>query len=374
MAEKLGRKWIAADIGKFAIQTTKKRIMEVQQELAKKDRAYRPFALLHPGKYGRAYLLGLHESLNGLEKKIEPEKDESAFADLILRAYKAKKIKGAACFQGKKQGGMVAIAPFSRPVNREFIARLISECCKHHIGKADLLGFEFELNMFPELIFEARRMGVELHPKYIPVEIFEKRAVEREQIVFHSPAHIEARPLYRNNQVAIELTHFSLPDLDDHIDRAEACAPGLSENFYKNGQLSGSSNKGIKRCETWPKGSWANCIDYWAVDYDFESKREMIAVENPDTGNSKEQWTGGFIFQNEWQSFRTRLNRQIKLISGFKKIRKSRQKAAILVVDIFGNSSMRVIAIGRESGIDEIWNDYSTPSDVPDPPPDALLT
>ena len=33
VAEKLGRKWIAADLGKFAIHTTRKRLIGVQREL-----------------------------------------------------------------------------------------------------------------------------------------------------------------------------------------------------------------------------------------------------------------------------------------------------------------------------------------------------
>ena len=35
VAEKLGRKWIAADLGKFAIHTTRKRMIEVQRQLKK---------------------------------------------------------------------------------------------------------------------------------------------------------------------------------------------------------------------------------------------------------------------------------------------------------------------------------------------------
>ena len=33
VAEKLGRKWIACDLGKFAIHTTRKRMIQVQRQL-----------------------------------------------------------------------------------------------------------------------------------------------------------------------------------------------------------------------------------------------------------------------------------------------------------------------------------------------------
>jgi hypothetical protein len=42
------------------------------------------------------------------------------------------------------------------------------------------------------------------------------------------------------------------------------------------------------------------------VDFDFESKREIIRVKNdPSTGSGQdgeweERWTGDYIFENEW--------------------------------------------------------------------------
>ncbi len=50
---------------------------------------------------------------------------------------------------------------------------------------------------------------------------------------------------------------------------------------------------------------WTDWIDYWAVDFDFESKREIIRVKNQDIGETDERWTGDYVFENEWQSFRT---------------------------------------------------------------------
>ena len=43
--------------------------------------------------------------------------------------------------------------------------------------------------------------------------------------------------------------------------------------------------------------------------FDFESKKEIIRIKDPDTDEVKETETGNFIFENEWQSFRTRQDR-----------------------------------------------------------------
>ena len=62
------------------------------------------------------------------------------------------------------------------------------------ITKVDILGFEFEMGLFPNVLDEARAKGIDIAPKYIPAEVFDKRAVEKNQVVFHDVAAIgEAR-------------------------------------------------------------------------------------------------------------------------------------------------------------------------------------
>ena len=58
------------------------------------------------------------------------------------------------------------------------------------------------------------------------------------------------------------------------------------------------------------------------------------------------EWTGDYIFENEWQSFRTKKDRSIELKSAFHQCQqKGRRKIAVKVVDIFGNDTMKVIEV-----------------------------
>jgi hypothetical protein len=91
---------------------------------------------------------------------------------------------------------------------------------------------------------------------------------------------------------------------------------------------------------------WTDWIDYWAVDFDFTSKREIIRVKNQATGWIEEQWTGEFIFENEWQSFRTKKDRSLELKTPFHECKPGRRKIAVKVVDIFGNDTMKIIEVG----------------------------
>jgi hypothetical protein len=88
---------------------------------------------------------------------------------------------------------------------------------------------------------------------------------------------------------------------------------------------------------------WSDWIDYWAVDYNFADRKEIIKVIEDD--EEKDVWTGDYIFDNEWQTFRTKKNRNLELISAPKELSKGDYKVAVKVVDIFGNDTTRVIDV-----------------------------
>ena len=118
VAEKLGRKWIATDLGKFAIHTTRKRMIGVQRQLKADGKDYRAFEILNLGKYERQHYIGVNPNLREAEQQKQSIKKEEAFIDLILRAYAAEKTDGFSNFQGKKAGRLVAIGPVNLPVTR----------------------------------------------------------------------------------------------------------------------------------------------------------------------------------------------------------------------------------------------------------------
>ena len=81
------------------------------------------------------------------------------------------------------------------------------------------------------------------------------------------------------------------------------------------------------------------------VDFNFESKREIIRVKDEDSSEWEEVWTGDYIFENEWQSFRTKKDRTIELTSVFHECEPGRRKLAVKVVDIFGNDTMTIVEV-----------------------------
>lgn len=346
VAEKLGRKWIGSDLGKFAIHTSRKRMIGVQRELKKEGKNYRAFEILNLGKYERQHYIGVNPTLREKEKQKQIARKEKAFLELILRAYRAEIVEGFKTFHGKKSSRLVSVGPINLPVTRLFVDEVIKECLAKKITKVDVLAFEFEMGLFPNIQEEAKKKGIDLALKYIPRDVFDKRAVEKNQVVFHDVSYIEVKPHVKGHSVAIELTDFSVYYNQDTIANAEATLKnGKSKLVVENGKIIKVSKDkdGIVSRDILTK-KWTDWIDYWAVDFDFESKKEVVRIKN-EKGEIEERWTGDYIFENEWQSFRTKKERTLELKSIFHECAKGRRKIAVKVVDIFGNDTMKVIEV-----------------------------
>lgn len=319
----------------------------MQRERKAKDQTYRAFEILNLGKYERQAFVGLNPNLREEEQRQQLEAKEAAFLELILKAYKAEKTEGLRVFHGKKAGRMIVIGPVNLPVTRLFVEEIITECRQKRITKVDLLGFEFEMGLFPNVLDEAKGKGIDIAPKYIPREVFDKRAVDKGQVEFHNVAAIEVKPLVKGKTIAVQLTDFSVHYSQDSV---KAAAETLKEKASKivvdKGQIVKVSKdkNGIVTTEKLTK-KWTDWIDYWSVDFDYESMRELIRVKDEATGEIEERWTGDYIFENEWQSFRTKKDRTLELTSAYQETDKKRVKIAVKVVDIFGNDTMTIVDV-----------------------------
>ncbi len=366
VAETLNRKWLMSDLGKFAIHTTRKRMINVQRDLKESGKNYRAFEILNLGKYERQHYIGINPDLRDEEKQKQLDQKEKDFTNLILKAYQAEAVQGFKTFHGKKNARLVVVGPINLPVTRNFVNEVINECVTKYITKIDILGFEFEMGLFPSIRDEAKEKGIDLALKYIPRDVFDKRAVEKNQVVFNDVSYIEVKPHIKGKSIAIELIDFSVFYNQDTIANAEAVLKnGGSKIVVEQGKIIkvAKDKNGITTREVLTK-EWTDWIDYWSVDFDYTSKKEIIRIRKSE-GNAvqpnldgktapqqtaipqyEEVWTGDYIFENEWQSFRTKKDRGLELktvsheFSG-----RGRFKIAVKVVDIFGNDTMKVIDI-----------------------------
>jgi adenine-specific DNA-methyltransferase len=325
------------------------------------------------GRYERQVYLNVSGRLTGKKKDHALARKEQEFRDLILKAYRAEPLPESGFFHGKTGARLVVVGPINLPVGRLFVEEVITECRKRGATRVDVLAFEFEMGLFPAVLDEAKQKGIDLTPKTIPPEVFDKRAVERGQVRFQDVAYIEVTPRFGDKNplhLAVELTDFSVfysQGLADAI--AADLNEGKSEVVCEAGALIkiNKDKQGVITRNVLTK-HWTDWVDYWAVDFNYESRKEIINVpkgtgvnviqghlpgQEPaqrDLGlavtDFEERWTGAYVFENEWQSFRTRQNRDLELVTAPHTYdAPGRYTVAVKVIDIFGNDTMTLLRV-----------------------------
>lgn len=347
------RKWIGIDLGRFAIHTAKKRMIGLQRDLKSAGQPWRSFEILNLGKYERQWFAGIDPTLPEPQRLAAAARAESAYVSLILEAYKAERVEQSPPFHGHKAGAFVVVGALDSPVTEANIHEAVDAARRMGVGRIDVLGFEFEMGLAPRLVDEARAKGVAVALRYIPKDVFDRRAIDKGQVSFHDLAYVEAKATVvskKERTITVSLTDFGVSYRQDGLDNLiEGMKPGTRVTV-EGGQVvkivkakDGTVTRDVLTKE------WTDWIDYWAVDFDYTSRTETLleTVTQPD-GSVKHvpQWTGRYIFENEWQSFRTRKSRALELTTASHSYATpGRKQIAVKVIDIFGNDTTKIIGV-----------------------------
>jgi len=339
VAEKLGRKWITTDLGRFSIHTARKRLIGVQRELQKTGKDFRAFELLNLGKYERQFFMD--DLTNGKRKA-----KEDLYVDLILEAYKAKRIEGHIHLHGHKAGRFINVGPLDVPVTQTRLTDIFEECRQKLYTQVDVLGFEFEMGLTPQFIQELKEKGVSVTLKYIPKDVFDKRAVEKGQVKFFDVAYLNTKEKIKGKSITIELTDFVTHYTQDDIEELQQSMRAGSKVVIEDGQIfkiEKDKNGIITR--TVLTENWFDWIDYWAIDFNYEDKKEIIKIKN-DKGEIEEKWSGNYLFENEWQSFRTKKTPTLEFTSIAHEYKTAgKYQVMVKVVDILGIDTSKIIEV-----------------------------
>ncbi len=348
-AERLGRKWITSDIGKFAIHTSRKRLIATQRDLKASGSSYRAFELLNLGRYERQVFV---DALGGTDEASthRNKSKNQAFINLVLQAYGGISTTGFKTIHGSKVDRLIAIGPVNLPASRHYIQTCVEECVAKGVTKLDILAFEFEMGLFPVVQDEAKTKGVDLCLRYIPKDIFDRRAVQAGDIKFYDVAYIDASIHESEGAISVVLNNYSVFYTDGSLAKEqENLKPGRSAVMVNSGKIikiEKAKDGRLLPIQTLTK-TWKDWIDYWSVDFDFESKKEIVTYEQ--NGAQIQEWTGGYVFENEWQTFRTGDCPVLELKSSPKEVRSDKpRKIAVKVVDIFGNDTIKVLTYKGE--------------------------
>ena len=162
------------------------------------------------------------------------------------------------------------------------------------------------------------------------------------QVHFHEMPFIDFQIIKKKNKIKIKLTDFATFYDEQNNNLVDDLKNGMSKLVLKpNEIIKVSKNKKGEISEENITKNWHDWIDYWSVDFDYESKPEIISFKNEDE-KIQEIWTGNYIFENEWQSFRSKTNKNLELETSEREVKKGLIKVGIKVVDIFGNDSLKI--------------------------------
>ena len=246
-AEKINRRWIAADLGRFAIHTTRKRLLDLE--------TVTPFMVQNLGKYERQLWQAAEFGPSAAART-------AAYRSFILQLYHAAPISGYSWLHGLKQGRMVHVGTVDAPVTVGDIRQIVTEFRKA-VGtgenaptqqRVDVLGWDFAFELNEIARQDALAASIDLRLIHIPREVLERRAVEQGDIRFFELAALSVKTKQSERILTLTLDDFVIP-LDD---------------------IPADIQKAITH--------WAQWIDYWAVDWDNK----------------------GDTFHNQWQAYRTK--------------------------------------------------------------------
>jgi len=344
VAEKMGRKWIGADLGRFAIHTSRKRLITVQRQRRDAGDAYRAFEILNLGNYERQAYIENFAASESSDRQDQIRR--KAFEELVLNAYQAAPSDQAHPFSGFKNNTAIFIGRIDASITEYDVDACMSQALITGITKIDMLGFEFEMGISPLLADQAKAKGLTLTLRYIPNEIFDARAIAAGAISFFEVGYVQVQPEIQGLESRVSLSDFGVFYRQADADEVEkSLKPGSSKIVVDQGQvmkIKKSKSGEIERQSI--TSNWQDWIDYWSVDFNFESRPEIVRVL--DGEQEVEKKTGRFIFENEWQSFRTSKDRDLEMTSVWHKYpEKGTYKIAVKVIDIFGNDTTKVIQV-----------------------------
>ena len=288
VAEKLGRRWITCDLGRFAIHTARKRFLGIPN--------VKPFTLQNLGKYERQAWQAA-EFATPEDARLR----EARYRKFILDLYRAEPITSGAWLHGVKLGRMVHVGAVDAPVTLEDVKAIARETWKRvgsgedapETSGVDILGwdFAFELNELGMQV--AREAGVDVKFKKIPREVLEKKAVDQGDIKFFELAALTVASKADKKKVTLELKDFIISPDDVPAEVMQAVT------------------------------HWSQWVDYWAVDWDFK----------------------GDTFHNQWQSYRTKKVGRLELKANHAYEAPGEYTVLVKVIDLLGNDTTKALTV-----------------------------
>lgn len=280
-AEVAGRRWLMADLSRWALQMTRKRLLDTVD--------CRPFEVLNLGKYERQYWQGV--TFGGGQHSTPLHQ----YVKFVLDLYGGEPTAGLVNLHGQRAGRMIHVGAADAPVTLAEIRESVDECHKIKQEKLDILGWEWEMGLHDVVEAESKRTGTSLRLLQIPREAMDKRAGDAGDVHFYELAYLETETDTKGKEVRLKLKNFVIP------------SPELIPDEVR---------KKIKK--------WSDYIDYWAVDFEFNDDTFHNQWQDYRTRAKRE-----LGLTSDWHDYK----------------KTGRYKVLVKVFDIFGNDTTQLLEV-----------------------------
>lgn len=224
VAERLNRKWITCDIGRFSVHTIRKRLLDTPN--------CKPFEILNLGRYERKYWM---DKIYGTAYQ--------DYIDFIVKLYGAKSFTNP-IIHGVLSKHAVHVGPIDYSVTASEIEEAAKEAQKLGFDNIDILGWDWEMGIYDNILAEIKKKyDTNLILKWIPREVMDKRAVEAGDIDFYQLALLETEIKKQGDKIKVVLKDFILPN-------PELIPDEVRQKIRK----------------------WSDYIDYWSIDWNYDGK------------------------------------------------------------------------------------------------------
>lgn len=371
-AERLGRRWIGIDNGKYAIHLARKRLINLHGtpkppektqfdyveckdcgNIERKEKSQKspgpfqvqPFTVENMGAYQRA------------EAWQDFQLNRSKYRDEMIRVFGGEPTNTSSLLHGKKGQRWVHVGPLDGPVSEGQVWNIARAATQTSLKAVDVLCADFNTlsDMSRKEIEE--KLGVHVTIRVIPASAIDEvkrrldllRASPDTPIesmavpAFYAPLSISLASEVRGRLATVTLDHCEV-DIESFLasqrPALKAETVGMSEAARK--KVRGEVEKWEKRraeLEGWLKKatSWQKFIDFWAVDFNYGHR----------VGED-----GKPVFESDWQSFRTRRAKgdagALTFTAEVKYPEPGSYQVAARVTDVFGNDGIATVRVEIE--------------------------
>jgi len=367
-AERLGRRWIGIDNGKYAIHLARKRLIQLHgqpspakpqfdyveceycKNIERKEKPQRspglfqvrPFTVENMGVYQRA------------EQWQDFQTQRTRYRDEMIKVFGGEVVAHSPFLHGRKGNSWVHVGPLDGPVSASQVWSIAREAQRTSTKAVTILSADFDTLSGSEKDEVKAKTGVTVTIRVIPASAIDevRRRLEIQKAnpeapiesmaipAFYAPLSIvlSAKASGRMAKLALERCEV---DIESFIaSQRPALKPvteGMSDSARKKAQGELEKWKAREReLQKWLEKatSWQKFIDFWAVDWDYGRR---VSPE------------GKPIFETDWQSFRTRRGKDevepLTFVAEFKYAEAGRYRVAARVTDVFGNDGIATVEL-----------------------------